>query len=225
VGDAPAGWTVKLAEADANRGEILVRSPDLFDSYWGQPEATQEIKGADGWLHTGDVGEWVGGGLRLVDRLRDFIVTSGGKTLSPSYIENMLRASPYVAEVMVIGHGMKYLTALVEIDFDTVSDWARSRNIAYTGFTSLAQNADVCRLIESEIARANAALARVEQVKRFRILPKALDPEEEGEPVTPTRKVKRALMIERFRELVDAMYDHSEEALLAAGAGDILSAE
>ena len=224
VGDAPPGWTVKLSEADENRGEILVRSPDLFHSYWGQPDATCETRDADGWLRTGDVGEWIGSSLRLVDRLRDFIVTSGGKTLSPSYIENMLRASPYVAEVMVIGHGMKYLTALVEIDFDTVSNWARSRNIAYTGFTSLAQNAEVNRLIEGEIARANADLARVEQVKRFCILPKALDPEEEGEPVTPTRKVKRALMIERFRELVDAMYDHNEEALLAAGAGDVLGA-
>lgn len=225
VGDAPPGWAVKLADADENRGEILVRSPDLFHSYWGQPDATRETKDADGWLRTGDVGEWIGSSLRLVDRLRDFIVTSGGKTLSPSYIENMLRASPYVAEVMVIGHGMKYLTALVEIDFDTVSDWARSHNIAYTGFTSLAQNAEVNRLIEGEIARANVDLARVEQVKSFRILPKALDPEEEGEPVTPTRKVKRALMIERFRDLVDAMYDHREEALLAAGAGDVLGAE
>ncbi|MCZ7566392.1 MAG: hypothetical protein M5U08_23460 [Burkholderiales bacterium] len=157
--------------------------------------------------------------------MRDFIVTSGGKTLSPSYIENLLRASPYVAEVMVIGHGRKYLTALVEIDFDTVSDWARARNIAYTGFTNLAQNAEVHGLIEQEIGRANGALARVEQVKRFRILPKALDPEEEGEPVTPTRKVKRALMIERYRELVEAMYDHREEQLLAAGAGDVLGPE
>lgn len=224
VGDAPPGWEIRLAE-DETRGEILVRSPDLFHSYWGQPEATEGVKGADGWLRTGDVGEWVDGSLRLVDRVRDFIVTSGGKTLSPSYIENILRASPYIAETMVIGHGMKYLTALVEIDFDTVSDWARSRSIAYTGFTNLAQNEAVCELIEGEIARANASLARVEQVKSFRILPKALDPEEEGEPVTPTRKLKRALMIERFRELVDAMYDRREEALLAAGAGDVLRAE
>lgn len=163
--------------------------------------------------------------LRLVDRARDFIVTSGGKTLSPSYIENMLRASPYVAEVMVVGHGMKFLTALIEIDFDAVSDWARSKNVAYTGFTNLAENPEVRKLLDGEVARANIELSRVEQIKAFRILPKALDPEEEGEPVTPTRKVKRALMIERFRELVDAMYDHREEQLLAAGAGDVLSRE
>jgi long-chain acyl-CoA synthetase len=235
VGTTPLGWEVKLSEDEANRGEILVRSPDLFESYWGNPEATREIKRADGWLLTGDIGEWVsppfkGGGkgvpeLRLVDRARDFIVTSGGKSLSPSYIENLLRASPYVAEAMVIGHGMKYLTALIEIDFDAVSDWARSRNVSYTGFTNLAENPEVRRLLEGEVARANADLARVEQIKAFRILPKALDPEEEGEPVTPTRKVKRALMIERFRELVDAMYDHREERLLAAGAGDVIGGE
>ena len=106
------------------------------------------------------------GVLRLVDRARDFIVTAGGKTLSPSYIENLLRASPYVAEAMVVGHGRKYVTALIEIDYDAVSDWARTRDIAW--WTSLAQHAEVCKLIEAEIAKANAALARVEQVKRFR---------------------------------------------------------
>jgi len=164
-------------------------------------------------------------GRRPVSTARQRPSSTGGKTLSPSFIENRLRASPYVAEAMVIGHGMKYLTALVEIDFDTVSDWARSQNIAYTGFTSLAQNDAVRALIEREIAKTNTDLARVEQIKRFRILPKALDPEEEGEPVTPTRKLKRALMIERFRELVDAMYDHREEALLAAGVGDVLRAD
>ena len=161
--------------------------------------------------------------LRLVDRARDFIVTAGGKTLSPSYIENLLRASPYVAEAMVIGHGRKYVTALIEIDYDAVADWARNRDIAYAGFTSLAQHAEVCKLIEAEIAKANASLARVEQIKRFRILPKALDPEEEGEPVTPTRKVKRALMLERFKALVESMYDEREERLVAREIGEVLT--
>lgn len=222
VGDAPPGCEVRLAEGGDNAGEILVRCADLFEGYWGQPDATREVKDAEGWLHTGDAGAWAEGKFRLVDRVRDFIVTSGGKTISPSYVENLLRGSHYVAEVMVIGHGRKYLTALVEIDYDAVSDWARSRNIAYTGFTSLALHDEVRGLLTAEIARANDLLARVEQVKDFRILPKALDPEEEGEPVTPTRKVKRSLMVARFRELVEAMYDDREERLLSAGAGDVL---
>jgi long-chain acyl-CoA synthetase len=114
------------------------------------------------------------------------------------------------------------LVALIEIDYDTVSDWARSRSIPYTGFTSLALNPQVTQLIAAEIERANGDLARVEQVKAFRILPKALDPEEEGEPVTPTRKLKRSQMIERFKELVDSMYDDREERLVADGIGDAL---
>ena len=213
VGTVPAGWEAKLG----HDGEVLVRSPDLFESYWNDEGATRAVN-ADGWLRTGDVAAWRGDALRLIDRARDFLVTSGGKTVSPSLIENMLRASPYVAEVVVLGHGRKYLTALIEIDYDTVTDWARSRDVPYTGFTSLALHPDVTRLIQSELDKVNAELARVEQVKAFRILPKALDPEEDGEPVTPTRKVKRKLMAERFCDLVDAMYDDREERLIAAGA-------
>jgi long-chain acyl-CoA synthetase len=182
----------------SDSGEILVRCPDHFDGYWNQPDATREIVDAESWLHTGDVGAWSDGRLRLVDRARDFIVTSGGKTISPSLIENLLRASPYVVEAVVFGHERKYLTAVVEIDFDTVADWARSRDVAYTGFTSLAQHAEVVRLIRSEIDKVNR------------------------EPVTPTRKVKRKLMYDRFRALVDGMYDDSEERRLAAEVGEAL---
>jgi len=220
VGTAPARWEAKPGEG----GVILVRSEDLFSGYWNNAEATREAFTADGWLRTGDIGEWSRDTLRIVDRARDFIVTSGGKTLSPSLIENFLRASPYVAEAMVIGHARKYLTALVEIDFDAVADWARANDIAYTGFTSLAAHPQVTRLLDGEIARVNRELSRVEQVKAFRILPKALDPEEEGEPITPTRKVKRALMLERFKALVESMYDDREEKLVAAGVGDALQA-
>jgi long-chain acyl-CoA synthetase len=230
VGTVPEGWEARLSA----EGEILVKSPDLFEGYWGKPEVTREIVDDGGWLHTGDVGEWredepldagaraAAPRLRIVDRARDFIVTSGGKTLSPSYIENILRASPYIGEVVVFGHARKYLTALVEIDYETVADWARARNIAYTGFTSLTGRPEIGQLISGEIERANAQLARVEQVKAFRILPKMLDPEEEGEPVTPTRKVKRKLMYERFQALVESMYDDREERLVAEGAGDVL---
>jgi long-chain acyl-CoA synthetase len=218
VGTLAPGWELRIAES----GEIQIRGDYVFEEYLGQPEATRAVRGTDGWLRTGDIGEWKNGQLRLIDRARDFIVTAGGKTLSPSYIENILRASPYVAEVAVFGQARKYLTALIEIDFDTVAEWARGRNIAYSGFTSLARHAEVQALLKSEIERANAQLARVEQIKAFRILPKALDPEEEGEPITPTRKVKRQQMYERFRDLVDSMYDRTEEELLAKEAGTVL---
>ena len=219
VGTVAPGWELKLA-AD---GEILVRGPHQFAEYLNSPDATREVKGADGWLRTGDVGEMQDGVLRLVDRARDFIVTSGGKTLSPSYIENLIRCSPHVAEAMVIGHGRKYVTALIEIDYEAVADWARGRDLSYTGFTSLAEHPEVRKLLAAEIGKANASLARVEQVKAFRILPKALDPEEEGEPVTPTRKLKRALMLERFRDLVESMYDDREERLVARDIGEVLT--
>lgn len=220
VGTAASGIELRLAAS----GEIEVRGAFFFEGYWNNEATTREIVGSDGWLRTGDVGEFADGQLKLVDRARDFIVTAGGKTLSPSSVENLLRASPYVAEAMVIGHARKYLSALIEIDFETVSDWARSEGIAYTGFTSLAQHPRVRKLLQAEVDRANRELARVEQVKAFRILPKALDPEEEGEPVTPTRKLKRALMLERFRPLVESMYDDTEERIVAAGVGDALKA-
>ncbi len=218
VGSLAPGWELRIADD----GEIQLRGDYVFEEYIGKPEATREVCGADGWLRTGDIGEWRDGRLRLVDRKRDFIVTAGGKTLSPSYIENILRASPYVAEVTVFGHARKYLTALVEIDFDTVSDWARSHNVAYSGFTSLAHHPEVEALLKAEIERANAQLARVEQIKAFRVLPKALDPEEEGEPITPTRKVKRQQLYERFQALVESMYDQTEEQLLAKEVGGVL---
>jgi long-chain acyl-CoA synthetase len=218
VGAPVEGLEVSLAQD----GEILVRGPDLFDRYWRADEATRAVKRADGWLRTGDVGEWRNGNLRLIDRARDFIVTAGGKTISPSLIENALRASPYIAEAIVFGDGKKYLTAILEIDFDTVADWARANDVAYTGFTSLTAHPRVTRLIRAELDKVNRELARVEQIKSFRILPKALDPEEEGEPITPTRKVKRKLMYERFKDLVEAMYDDREEQLIAASTGSVL---
>ncbi len=216
VGSIPEGWSVTLA----NDGEVLVRSTDLFATYWNNEAAAGAVKLADGTLRTGDIGEWRDGMLRLVDRARDFIVTSGGKTISPAFVENQLRSSPYISEAVVFGHGRKYLTAVIEIDPETVADWARSHDVPYAGFTSLVSNAEIVKLVGGEIEQANRQLSRVEQIKAFRILPRPLDPEEEGEPVTPTRKVKRHLMQERFKSLIETMYDDSEERLIAAAAQD-----
>jgi long-chain acyl-CoA synthetase len=215
VGTVPAGWEAVLADD----GEVLVHSPDLFEGYWNNEETSRDVLQANGWLRTGDVGEWRDGTLRLIDRARDFIVTAGGKTVSPSFIENILRSSPYIAEAVVFGHNRKYLTALIEIDADTVADWARNHDVPYTGFASLVANARIGAVIRGEIERANRELARVEEIKDFRILPKALDPAEENEPITPTRKVKRSLMYQRFEALIEEMYDDREERLIASGAG------
>ncbi len=220
VGVPPEGWEVKLSEND----EIIVKGKDLFECYLNNPEGTREVLDSDGWLHTGDVGEWTpDGNLKIIDRARDIIVTSGGKTISPTYVENCLRAIPYVSESVVFGHQRKYLTALIEIDFETVSDWARSNDIPYTGFTSLTEHPEIVKIIGSAIGKASEDLARVEQVKTFRIIPKELDPEDEDEPITPTRKIKRELIYERFKDLVESMYSDREERLVATEVGDLLT--
>jgi long-chain acyl-CoA synthetase len=217
VGTAPAGWAFDFGDND----EIRVTEGDLFDGYWRDQEETAAAFDAEGRLLTGDVGRLSDGNLAIIDRARDFIVTLGGKTLSPTTIENALKASSYISEVIVFGDNRKYVSALIELDQDTVAEWARSHNIAHGGFTSLTQDPAIVELIGKEIAQANGDLARVEQVKRFAILPKILDPEEEGEPVTPTRKVKRSLMYERFRDLVESMYDTSEEERIAGSLGKV----
>jgi long-chain acyl-CoA synthetase len=188
----------------ADDGELLVRGPGLFRGYWKNEQGTSAIL-IDGWLHTGDVvetndsNEW-----RIVDRKKDIMITSGGKNIAPSEIENLLKSSPYISEAALIGDGRNFVSALIEIDFGTVSEWARRNNVVYTGFTSLASHKEVIGLIEAEVAAVNDTLARVEQVKKFRIIPKELDPEE-GD-TTPTRKVKRKHLASMFEALIEEMY-------------------
>jgi len=213
VGIPPQGWEVKLSK----RGEVLVRGNDICEGYLNDPDLTKEVIDKDGWLHTGDVGEWTAeGNLRIIDRARDMIVTSSGKTLSPACIENNLRCSPYISEAMVCGHNRNYVSVLIEIDPESVSDWARLNNISYTGFTSLAQHPEIIKLVGLEIGRANQDMASGERVKAFRIIPKILDPGEEGEPVTPTRQVKRQLMHKKFKDLVESMYSDKKKRMVAS---------
>jgi long-chain acyl-CoA synthetase len=191
-------------------GEILVRGPGMFAGYWRNEEATKQAI-QDGWFHTGDVAEFMTNGhFRIVDRKKDLMITAGGKNIAPSEIENLVKSSPYISEVILFADQRKFPSALIEIDFDTVADWARQNAVVYTGFTSLAQHPRVIELIGRELETANTKLARVEQVKRFRIIPKELDPEE-GD-TTPTRKVKRRHMYEMFNDLVEDMYRDNQEA-------------
>ena len=206
-------------------GEILVTASECFGGYWRDPDATEALY-RDGKLATGDVGEWTTErSLRLVDRKKDILITAGGKNVSPAHVENRLRASPYVSEAAVFGEARKYLVALLEADGETVAEWAREHGVVYTGYASLVAHPEVIGLIGAEVKRANDDLTRVEQVKAFRLLPRELDPELEGEPVTPTRKVKRRLMAERYGTLVESMYAGAEERRIAAEVASLSTEE
>src|SRR5437899_5079374 len=150
VGDVAPNMAVTL-DGD---GEILVTAPEFFGGYWRDPDATQALY-REGKLATGDVGEWTGGrALKLVDRKKDILITAGGKNVSPSHVENRLRASPYISEAAVFGEGRKYLVALLEADAETIAEWARERGVVHTGYASLVGHPDVVGLIESEVRRA-----------------------------------------------------------------------
>lgn len=207
VGEPQPGAEVRI---DEGTGEVLTRHPGTFMGYWNKPEATAETIDGDGWLHTGDVGEWVDGThLRIVDRIKDIIITAGGKNISPSEIENSLKGSPYVREAIVIGDRRAYLTALIEIEFEAVADWAVRRRVDYTTYRDLATRPEVVELIADVVRATNKKFARVETLRKFRMLHKELD-HEDGE-LTATQKLKRAAFAKTVPHLVEDMYDGSEE--------------
>ncbi len=202
VGPPYRGTELKI---DPDTGEILVRHGAVFVGYWNMPEATAKVLEPDGWMHTGDVGEWVDGThVKIVDRLKDIIITSGGKNVSPSEIENTLKASPYIKEAIVIGDRRKYLTALIGIDYEVVSEWAQRRGIPHTTYRDLSEKPEVVALVEKAVKETNDKFARVEQIKAFRLITKELD-HEDGE-LTATQKVKRSIIESRFADLIESMY-------------------
>lgn len=186
------------------QGEILIRGPNVFLGYYNQPEKTAETV-QDGWLHTGDVGQIDNQGfVKITDRMKDVIITAGGKNITPSEIENQLKFSPYVADAVVIGDGRKYLTCLVMIDYENVVKFAQDKNVPFTNFTSLARAEPVVNLIGQEIEQTNEKFARVETIKKFRLIEQELDPEDEE--LTPTMKLKRAFVNRKYKALIDSMY-------------------
>ena len=190
---------------DEETGEIQTKHAGNFVGYHNKPEATAETYTEDGWLKTGDVGVWVDGThVKIVDRIKHIIITSGGKNISPSEIENSLKTSPYIKEAMVIGDGRKYLTALIAIEYDVVGNWALSRQIPYTTYHDLAEKEEVIELMQGIINETNEKFARVEQIKKFRMIPKELD-HEDGE-LTATQKLKRSAMEDMFGDLIAEMY-------------------
>jgi len=202
VGEAYQGVELRIDDAT---GEILVRHDAVFVGYWGMDEATARTIDEEGWLHTGDVGEWVDGTyVKIVDRMKDIIITAGGKNISPSEIENTLKTSPFISEAVVIGDRRKFLSALIAIDFEVVSSWAQSKRIAHTTYRDLTEKEEVRSLIQKAVDECNEKFASVENIRKFAFFPKELD-EDDGE-LTATQKVKRAAIEDRFRDLIEEMY-------------------
>ncbi|OUZ12565.1 long-chain fatty acid--CoA ligase [Aeromicrobium sp. PE09-221] len=212
VGEPQEGAEVRL---DPETGEILTRHAGTFAGYWNNPEATARTITEDGWLRTGDVGEWVDGThLKITDRIKDIIITAGGKNISPSEIENSLKSSPYIKEAIVIGDRRKYLTALIGIELDTVGDWAQRRKLAFTTYRDLSQKPEVVALVQEVVDATNTKFASVETIKRFRLMPKELD-HEQGE-LTATQKIKRPAITRQFAEEIADMYGETVEKEVSA---------
>jgi long-chain acyl-CoA synthetase len=201
VGPAVKDTICKIGEG----GEILIKGPQVMMGYYKNEEATKEVFTKDGFFRTGDIGEIDGDGyLKITGRIKDIIVTSGGKNISPQNIENSLMASPYIEQVAVIGDNRKYLSALIVPSFENLEKWASERGISYGSRRELLSNDQVVALFEKEIEENMKDFARVEQIRKFTLLD-TLWSQETGE-LTPTLKVKRRVISQKYSRHIDAMY-------------------
>jgi long-chain acyl-CoA synthetase len=191
-------------------GELLARGAGVFMGYLNQPEKTAETL-KDGWLHTGDVGKVDEEGFfYITDRMKDIIITAGGKNITPSEFENQLKFSPYITDAVVIGDKRPYLVALVMVDHENVENYAQEQAIPFSNYASLCRRPEIIGLIQGEIDKVNKGFARVEQVKKFRLLETKLTAEDEE--LTPTMKLKRKLVNEKYKGLIEAMYSERAAA-------------
>lgn len=200
VGRANSGVEVAVSKDQ----EILIKGPGVIQGYWNKPEKTAETF-IDGWLHTGDVGKIDDDGyIYIVDRMKDIIITAGGKNITPSEIENQLKFSPFISDAVVVGDRRPYLTCLVMIDQENVENFAQSEGVPFTNYTSLCHTSQVQDLIWQEIEKVNSKFARVETIKKFRLIDQLLDPEDDE--LTPTMKLKRKVVNEKYIDLINEMY-------------------
>jgi len=201
VGKPIPGTECKIAED----GEMLIRGPQVMQGYYNNPEATRDAFTEDGFFRTGDIGEIDEEGyLRITDRKKELIITSGGKNIAPSPIENAFNTDPYIEQVCVIGDNRKYLAALVVPDFEALEAWARQQGMPPMSRQELVKTPEVKELIQAGVDRVNGTLARYETIKRFSILPEEFT--EEGGELTPTLKKKRRVIDTKHKALIEELY-------------------
>ena len=195
--------TLGVEHRIADNGELQLKGDMVFAGYYKNPEATaSSIVG--GWLHTGDVVREEQGQIKIVDRLKDIMITAGGKNLTPSEIENTMKGSPFIKECIIVAEARKFVGALVMIDYETVGKWAEARRIPFTHYRSLVEHPEVRGLIDAEINQGNQRLAQVSQIRKFHLLTKELD-HDDGE-VTATMKVRRASIYKTYAAEIEALY-------------------
>ncbi len=193
-----------LEQKLADDGELLLRGPSVFAGYLFDEAATARTL-QDGWLHTGDIVKFEPNGeISVYDRKKDIIITSGGKNITPSLIENALKDSLYIREAILLGDGRKFLAALIQIDYDTVGQWAQQQRLPYTTYRNLAEHPEVFDLVQIEVDKVNARFARVENIRKFVILAKELD-HDDGE-LTATMKIRRRVIDEKFGAEIKTIY-------------------
>jgi long-chain acyl-CoA synthetase len=200
VGEPVCNAQVRI---DPATGELLVKGDMVFEGYY-KNEAATRASIRNGWLHTGDVAALESGQIKIVDRLKDIVITAGGKNLSPSEIENTVKGSPFIKECIIVADGRKYVSALIQIDAETVGKWAEENGVTFTSFRSLAEDPRVRALVAAEVERANSQLAQVAQIKRFHLLKKELD--HDDDEVTATMKVRRANIYRKYQPEIEALY-------------------
>lgn len=201
VGPVVPGGELRIGEG----GEIQYRGPNVFKGYWNKPEKTAETVTEDGWLLTGDVGRLDNEGFLFVTgRVKDIIITAGGKNITPAEIENRLKFSPYISDAVVIGDKRKYLTCLIMIDQENVEKFAQDRKVPFNNFKSLCAAQEVRDLIQGVVEDTNREFARVEQIKDFRLIDVLLTAEDEE--LTATMKLKRSFVETKHKKLIDDMY-------------------
>ena len=200
--------------------ELVIKSPGLFKEYYKNPQATVEVKDAEGWYHTGDAGYFdADGHVKIIDRVKDVGRLADGTLFAPKYLENKLKFFPYIKEAVAFGDKSDRVCAFINIDMDAVANWAEKRNIAFSGYTDLGSRDEVYDLVRECVEKVNADLAQEpeianSQIHRFLILHKELDADD-GE-LTRTRKVRRGAIGEKYRTLIDALYDGKQTVHIEA---------